>query len=517
MSSQRDRILRSTGRNLPPTSTGPRPGPAMAGRGFPLTPSPEPSMAGRDLLFGPSPGPSMAGRGFPFGPSPGPLMAGQGPPPTTMGPQSTMTPPTTMGPQSTVAPPTTMEDMGLKSGVTLPTQENRVLNFDPNIIREDALNTWVIVHSRFPALAEAFIEHKRAHGLPSEKALYAEADWDWQRLVRRLISKRPLAFVGVNDNTLFRTKVSMRDGKAYWDGIGHSMSADAMGELREYMTYDEIMLSSLIGVSGPSYFINDGRRNNRGVRQEQGTFEPRGIIIGLVGTRFERRMHMDSNFILNNSDQRVQNPDLSRIFMNFFGVEKQYEGAFDVNAYMARMRITIDMLLLEANARARHADRRAYVYVVGLGLGVWAHNMYQPCYYVQTFCNALVELRGTIGNIGTIEFAYIRVDVETRALVTAIATAQGIAVKFSERNPAARLQGDEAEQLLVLSYAWDGNSFPGNEYWQGNLAASGDPAAACMSTIAELHNPLVNESFLQRIHVLEPEADGGEVDQMQID
>lgn len=59
----------------------------------------------------------------------------------------------------------------------------------------------------------------------------------------------------------------------------------------------------------------------------------------------------------------------------------------------------------------------------------------------------------------------------------------------------------------MLSYAWDGNAFPGNEYWNGSLTGSGDPAAACMSTIPELHNPLVND-FAGRVKVLGGEEAG---------
>ena len=40
-------------------------------------------------------------------------------------------------------------------------------------------------------------------------------------------------------------------------------------------------------------------------------------------------------------------------------------------AYERRVRLTAETLLAEANARAASEGKRAYVHVVGLGLGVW--------------------------------------------------------------------------------------------------------------------------------------------------
>lgn len=45
---------------------------------------------------------------------------------------------------------------------------------------------------------------------------------------------------------------------------------------------------------------------------------------------------------------------------------------------------------------------------------------------------------------------------------------------------------------MVVSYAWDGNALPGNEYWNGKLGSSGDSAAASSTQITELHNPHIN-------------------------
>jgi hypothetical protein len=379
-----------------------------------------------------------------------------------------------------------------------PTTANLIKNFDPHVIQSDAANTRIVVHHDFPKLVVQFLEYKRTHGSEHEKSLYSRIN-TWEEEVSRLITKRPLAFLNGNDLTILRDGTTIEDGTTEWDRNGtDTQEKNKFLTLDKYLSYDEIMLSSLIGVSGSSYFINDGNRYNRGKPGDAGTFQERGIIVGLVGARFERRDRMDSIFVLASKSMH-QDPKVTTLFESFFGVQKSGLAPFDKYVYMARIRITAEMFLLEANERAKEKNQKAHAYVVGLGLGVWQYDPDQPSFYIESFAAVLDAL--SLPHISTLEFAWIDMPPKSAKYITTIAQKQGIKVIFSRRSPAEKLNTDE---LLVLSYAWDGNAFPGNEYWMGSLCGSGDPAAACMSTIPELHNPLVNP-FTERIRVLKPE------------
>lgn len=391
------------------------------------------------------------------------------------------------------------------------TSANSVRNFPAATIAADAAATSIVVHARFPALVEAFIEYKREHGSKFEKELYGDnpESFTWRDEVARLIEKRPLAFLTESDNTLLRDGcTALYDGCREWDRNGtDEQHLNRHLTLKEYLSYDEIMLGSLLGVSGPSFFINDGNRHNRARPMPAGTFEPRGVIVGLVGARFERDDRMDATYMESPPHKSRQPVALQKIFHDFFGCPRDAKARFDVQTYKARIRITADILLREAMYQAEAQGRAVRVYVVGLGLGVWQVDGRQKERFLEAFAESIAELppqQERKKGISTVEFAWIldpdnaAASAQQRTQLEVVSAERNIRVTFSRRNPAEKLDTGE---LLVLSYAWDGNAFPGNEYWQGSLSGSGDPAAACMSTIPELHNPLINP-FTARIRIL---------------
>ncbi|KAI4595267.1 hypothetical protein KJ359_006941 [Pestalotiopsis sp. 9143b] len=388
----------------------------------------------------------------------------------------------------------------------LPIETNSITKFDANQIRADAAATRIIVDHRFPALVEAFLEHKRAHGSDAEKDVYqTAATWSWEQQTRRLIEKRPLMFMGGSDSTVMRDGVQVNHMRKEWDRVGTDAEVGSRYlRLTDYLSYDEIMLGSLVGVSGPSYFINTGERHNVGRPGARGTFEPRGIVVGLVGARFERADRMDSVFCIPAVARPRQHQELTQIFADFFGRGLRPERPFNHSMYKERIKISASLLLCEANERAKAEGKRAYVHVVGLGLGVWAPagDRDVPEAYVEAFADVIEDAPGLWPHVGTVNFSHLRVSKAAQDDVAEAGAKEGVDVLFSLRAPADPLPDHKKDELLVVSYAWDGNSFPGNEYWNDSLSASGDPAQACMSTIAELHNPILNPQFLNNIQTL---------------
>ncbi|KAJ3278700.1 hypothetical protein HK104_002098 [Borealophlyctis nickersoniae] len=411
-----------------------------------------------------------------------------------------------------------------------PTEHNRLqkLTTDSPALQslavQHARSARILVHPSLPSLITDFLRYKLSHGTEKEKSIYA--NMSWQDFVRRCIEKRPLMFVTGNDVTLLRNQ--QRTSGAEWKKVGTAQEGKI--RMEEYLTYDEMAISALLGVSAPTMFINRGGRYNSGNPDAPGSYEPTGIYVGLVGARYEVPNFMEwAHTVISQSSPTGP---LDEIWARFYNQKPTGESSFrfptftevatnpqpqryprlnsnsffNAEVYKLRIRIPIEMLLLDANNRAQQENRKAYVHVVGLGLGVWQILSVQEALFIEVVGEALQQL--SLPHIGVVDFSWVSDSIRQcggtpHGSVMQTAKGNRIEIRFSRRDPAEKLKGDDAGMLLVASFAWDGNSFVGNEYWAGSLTASGDPAAVSCSTIGEILNPVVNPVLLENLWVPE--------------
>lgn len=394
-----------------------------------------------------------------------------------------------------------------------PNSSNLLVNFATTDqlrkeVVEHAQGTRPILHNKTVRLMEEFLKYKTTNGSQKEKDLYAKMTVP--EFITRLLCKRPLAFFGGNDHCLLRDGETQ--GLSGFDVIGTDAD-DGTGALTlgEYLSYDEIQIAALVGMSVPTHFINDGSRFNMGMLGQDGQYEKKGVYVGLVGARFERPelmeyQHMFVTEAQNTVKNGYGNPDNAKFkhWTEFYDIDhfptcEEVEknslnfaltshGYLNLEVYKKRLQMVIEPFLFDANHRAKEKGKMAYVHAVGLGLGVWAVD---ECAQAFVMLNVYAELikENNFENIADIDFSWFPEECNRHEVVKAAAKKKNIAIHFSRRNPAAKL---EENKLLVASYAWDGNSFPGNEYWIRKWRASGDPAAACCSFISELQNPYIN-------------------------
>jgi hypothetical protein len=341
--------------------------------------------------------------------------------------------------------------------------------------------------------------------------------------IQRLIIKRPLSFVGPHDSTLGRDGQVVPSAAQKWPLVGTEHEQTPL-LLKDYLSYDEIAIAALIGVSSPTYFINSGTRDNSAELGREGEFTSRGVYVGLVGPRFEIPDQMESRFLIESKfyctaergygyhrkpsthDQAIlqmwarfyNSKDTETGIIGFPVCSNATSSSLRFDLYDRRIRLTLETFLLEADARGRDVNRAVHGFIVGLGLGVWQYDVRQK----EAFLDALLTTIATLhlSHVEVIEASWISdtYDGQDHIVVPSKDPNHEVTVLLTRGDPAAKREGD---RLLVASYAWDGNSFPGNEVWRGSLSASGDPAAVCCSTIGELQNPYINP-FWENIYTI---------------
>ncbi len=419
----------------------------------------------------------------------------------------------------------------------IPTINNRIKNIaHDNIekqlrIADHANSARPIIHAKTMQLMKDFLEYKGQYGSDIEKEFYSQMTVP--EFITRLLMNRPLSFVGSGDAYLLtnidRSQPQLSNGA--FEKIGTSQESGRL-TLENYLSYDEQQIASLISVSVPTYFINHGARNNKAAIGRNGTYQEEGISIGVVGPRFQKpgRMEDEHIFIRNNSGLPIPNDSpwvhfynndlvtdkimLDTIMTNnpnrFIKCTTMCETAlFDTRIYQARIRMVVEPFLLEANARGAQCNKEIYIHAVGLGLGAWMpRNKYSGRPYPNLTDKVLSELMTNVyynvlenhelPHIKDIDFSWF--PAENIKYPKREFGKNTVKIHYSKRNPAAKLTGKDKDKLVVAMYAWDGNAYSGNEYWDAGrdpdrLFESSDSAAACCSTIPELQNPQINSKI----------------------
>lgn len=294
--------------------------------------------------------------------------------------------------------------------------------------------------------------------------------------VQRLLTKRCVSFYGRNDRYLLTTG---EHGYSGFTDIGTAGEKFPL-VLANCLSYDEIKLSALLSVTSHSEFINNGTRANCGeIEVDKSKIERDGVIIGIIGARFERPMYMEyqdivasakQNVLANGygsspnreSDEERQQFEYRAIWNEFYGENcsrlfrdvqmdglryvrsKNKNDIFDCQLMRKRYAMSFDTLLLEAEARAAvSTNKMAYIHVIGIGLGVWRAVGNQETVFLESFSERLNALLPKLQHIGWIHFSWFKTTVcgalKNGAIIRSPEHAAGITIFISNRNPADKL------------------------------------------------------------------------------
>lgn len=134
------------------------------------------------------------------------------------------------------------------------------------------------------------------------------------KYIEHLIRDRPLAFFNTTDETLPRLDrngvlIPSPKGNAEWR-IHLSL---------KYLSYSEMLFSSLLLVSSPTPFINNCSRKNNGVGTSRSDHINGGYITGVVGPRLNYFDLMDGKFMIVTERSQVyfEEDSIEKIFSKF--------------------------------------------------------------------------------------------------------------------------------------------------------------------------------------------------------
>lgn len=360
-------------------------------------------------------------------------------------------------------------------------------------------------------------------------------------LIKRLLTKRPLVFLNQEDTHVLRTDpLKTQTKRKGWTQVAKTLKKpnDDLPYLREYISYDEILLAALVNMATPTYFVSDGSLRDPTEKPSR-PFIQQGILCGLVGARLEKEGFMEHRFVLPR-DETLSNFEgvhladkfwIDNVFKDAFPEGKipteqeitdkpdLYSGIYvdgvNVAYFKKRLMLSVVPFIEEAISRGVENKTPVVVSVPGIGAGVWRGPLNSK---------TIVDLIVT----GVLEYLDNEFDTDNLSYISAVflpKTLTNVYSSFQRKNQIASIKPNTTDStievsfegpdkreitiinssrfvaqplpekfkscLVVAGYAWDGNSFPGNEYWIDSFG-SFDPQAILCSLLGQFQNPIVN-------------------------
>lgn len=392
-------------------------------------------------------------------------------------------------------------------------------------VEQKAASVRWLADSRFPAIADTFLQCMCADGTPAEQAFYR--DLTAEALFERLTSKRPKAWCfcrpkpGSGKAMLWVLRAE-HGGVMGWDGRKALSNGECLPgtacDMHDYLTESEVALASYLTCFSETSFVNDMNRRNGGVAAAPASEHvASGCIAGMVGARIcEESGTQESVYMRVSAEQNTAangfgswmpptGKPMHALWVRLLGRKEANLPSFDevagleatmpaaefaeryrrigdeyidVQAYLLFFKMKYSPFLQASNTAAAAAGMPAWISATGLGLGVWAMPgeagiQVQAELQLRAIDEVLRE--NQLPHIGVVEFSDTWWPKGARQCGAAPdgggthpASGGATRVLFTAREPAGKL--DPAltggrPHLLVVQYAWDGGSASGNELW----------------------------------------------------
>lgn len=408
-------------------------------------------------------------------------------------------------------------------------------------------SAWIIAsgNSKFITLLESIRVHDRY------KTHLKEVD-TLNKMIQRLIYNRPLTFYlkeNISDGKIRPGNSDILNSIAgeydpYHDGITEEQCKNERYEL--------ISLAALVGCWCFTPIIHSGiRRSNENINRlredkffhgdkKAGNYNTCAYVCGMVGSRFEKQNQMEEAYIRETAPEN--NPihqGLNDFFTNKIG---EHQDKYNIssqslkyNLYRERTRFVIELFLEQCYNICINNNQKILPIITGIGAGFWLIGsgysekiindiiedvtlsiLTDNMKYLELFpgirfssLNGYDDIEGNFGSRSELFNNKYNKKYSNLLIVKDYPIYHTHYLKDSKLTFYTQFElNDLISQPNVkqaLLFAWDGNSFVGNEYWAKNMIGSGDPLTVSACCIGQLCNPFINHKMLDKIASLEPD------------